>query len=159
MAKRKRRGYEYRGPHHIIPRSRGGTDDEDNIYPAHLWSPEKMQHIHWHNIFENMRPNEAIRVLEKYTDRCGNISPEFFLKRFVVLKPWKDLNKNPEIKEKTCSSARTARNKESWLIVFNGMNGHEAIEWIEREFIKKAWLKSLPQRGDFSFLKFKYNER
>lgn len=141
MVKRKR--YEHRGPHHIIPSSRDGRDLENNIYPERLWPPEKMQHIHWHNIFENMRPDEAVRALEKYTDKYGQIKNEFFRKRFVILKPWRDLSVNPEVREQTCSLERTNRNKESWRIVFNGMNGVEAIEWIKREFIRKEWLNAL----------------
>lgn len=139
---RKRKGYEHRGPHHIIPSSRGGSGSSDNIYPEYLWPPEDGQHINWHYIFENMRPDEVVRTLEKYTNRHGVLNQEFFRKYFTISKPWKRLDQNPEIRERTCSSARTKRNKESWNIVFPDMNGREAIEWIEREFIRKEWLKS-----------------
>lgn len=140
---RKRRGgFEYRGPHHIIPSSRGGSDSPENIYPEHLWPPQKQQHIHWHYIFENMRPDEAIRILEKCTDRYGNLDPEFFRQYFTVSKPWKKPDINPQIRERICSGQRTKRNKESWNIVFPGMSGKEAIEWIRREFIRKEWLNA-----------------
>lgn len=140
--KRKKRGFEYRGPHHIIPRSRGGSGSPENIYPERLWPSKKQQHIYWHYIFENMRPDEAVRILEKYTDQNGNLDSEFFRRHFTVSSPWKKLDQNPKIRERTCSSKLAKRNKESWNIVFPGMNGHEAIEWIEREFIRKEWLNN-----------------
>lgn len=47
--------------HHIIPGSRGGTNDERNI----IYPPEKL-HIKYHILFENWTPNEILDNLKIY---------------------------------------------------------------------------------------------
>ena len=36
--------------------------------------------------------------------------------------------------------SKVLKRKNAWNVVFASMNGKEAVEWIEREFIKKQWL-------------------
>lgn len=44
--------------HHMIPRSRGGTDDEQNIKLV-----TRTVHEAWHALFKNMKPNEVVALL------------------------------------------------------------------------------------------------
>jgi len=135
--------FEHRGPHHILPTSRGGDDSEDNIYPEEYWPPETEKHVHWHNpLFENMTPQEIIERLEEYTNSDGSLKEEFFEIFFVVKKekPKGKTKKEWVVKPKRGKSKIRAR-KRAWAIVFGDMNGCEAIEWIEREFIRKEWLR------------------
>lgn len=45
--------------HHKVPRSRGGTNDPDNIKKV-----DEKTHIAWHVLFENLTPKEIIKILE-----------------------------------------------------------------------------------------------
>lgn len=47
--------------HHIIPRSRGGTDRHDNISIVDVKA-----HQNYHNLFGNMTPEEIIDYLVNY---------------------------------------------------------------------------------------------
>ena len=87
MAKKKRKhrynnweGLERPTRHHLIPSSRGGTNDEKNIKIV----PEK-DHRAWHQIFENFTPSEIIKMLEIF-------GPEIFLRNQKPKKEaWKRL--------------------------------------------------------------------
>lgn len=46
--------------HHIIPRSRGGSNLEDNL----CWVPDR-EHNLYHQLFENKTPNEITDYLNK----------------------------------------------------------------------------------------------
>ena len=139
---REKRDQERRGPHHIIPTSRGGEKHSgENIYPDERWPPEEQQHIYWHILFSNMRPEEVSKKIGEYMDNKGALNEKFFATAFSVGKPWKNPNVTPAIKEKT-NPAKILKRKSAWQIVFPGMNGREAIEWIEREFIRKEWLRT-----------------
>lgn len=134
------RARQHHGPHHIIPRSRGG-EKGDNIYPPEKWPAEEEKHRYWHILFSNMLPGEAIRKIRKYMKRDGALRPKFFSRSFRVRKPWKNRMIKPKIDE-TESYNKIDKKKEAWRIVFGDMNGLEAIEWIECEFIRKEWLKN-----------------
>lgn len=49
------------GRHHIRPRSRGGTDDEENIVFIDI-----RRHETYHKLFDNKTPEEIIEYLVKY---------------------------------------------------------------------------------------------
>ena len=70
--KKKRRGQFY-DKHHIIPKSRGGTNDPDNIL---IVSREK--HEAFHKLFQNRLPDEIISYLN-----------EFWFKGKLKLEWWK----------------------------------------------------------------------
>lgn len=125
------------GPHHIRPSSRGGSDLEDNIYPRELWPPESGKHDLWHILFINMTPEEVIEKLREYMNDKGVLKEEFFATVFVL----KGNGHKTKVKAKKKNSSKIPRRKEAWEIVFPNMNGRKAIEWIEREFIRKEWLR------------------
>lgn len=55
--------------HHIIPRSRGGTDSKDNILKKSY-----LEHNAWHYLFYNMKPEEAIQmIIKQWTDEFGKL--------------------------------------------------------------------------------------
>lgn len=67
--KRKERKFEWEKHweltrHHIIPRSKGGSDHKDNI----LFIPFVFHHA-WHLLFGNATPEEAIEMIKKYWSR------------------------------------------------------------------------------------------
>lgn len=129
------------GSHHIIPHSRGGGEG-DNIFPDERWPNGILDHPRWHTITENMKPDEVIRKIREHTNGKGNLKERFFSVRFMVSKPWKDKNINPEIKEVKVRPRSRKKKKEAWRMLFRGMNARKAIGWIEREFIRKEWLQS-----------------
>ena len=49
--------------HHLIPRSRGGTNDPDNIMMI-----EEDLHHKWHMLFGNQTISQIITMLEKIRD-------------------------------------------------------------------------------------------
>ena len=129
------------GSHHIIPRSRGGGEG-DNIFPDNRWPNGVEDHPRWHQITENMKPEEVIRKIQEHTNKKGNLKEKFFTVRFMVLKPWKEKNVDPKIKEIKVKCRTKKKRKNAWRILFDDMKSREAIEWIEREFIRKEWLKN-----------------
>lgn len=136
-----RKSEERGGFHHIIPRSRGGGEG-NNIFPDERWPNGVEDHLRWHILTENMKPHELIRKIREHTNRNGYLKEKFFCVRFMVLKPWKDKNIEPQIREIKVK-ARTRKNrKEAWRMLFRSMKSREAIEWIDREFIRKEWLNA-----------------
>lgn len=128
------------GEHHIIPSSRGGGGG-DNIFPDNCW-PNNVDedHYHWHILFGNMRPDEAMRKIREYKNRDGTLNSRFFTVRFRVSGPWRDKKINPEIKE--IKTRKAQKRKDAWRALFGDMKVREVIRWIEREFIYKEWLQS-----------------
>ncbi len=55
----KKNGINQITKHHIIPRSRGGNGNGDNILKI-----TRRFHEAWHIVFGNMTPEEAIRFIE-----------------------------------------------------------------------------------------------
>lgn len=141
MPRKKKKFGQHQGPHHIIPGSRGGGEG-DNIFPDIRWPNGSEDHVRWHIITENMKPCEVVKEIQEHTNSEGNLKERFFSVRFMVLKPWKDKNINPEIREIEVRDRTRKKRKEAWRMLFNGMKALEAIEWIEREFIRKEWLKN-----------------
>ena len=130
------------GTHHIIPSSRSGGGG-NNILPDVRWPNGIEDHLHWHTLFCNLRPDEAVRKIREYTNKDGTVNDEFFEVRFRVLKPWKDKAVNPKIKE--VPTEKFQKRKYAWQALFGDMKAREAIDWIEREFIRKEWLNSASQ--------------
>jgi len=123
----------YKGLHHILPSSRGGNESRENMYPKERWGKRyKQKHDNYHILFVNLKPKEAVEKIAKYCDRDGKVSEEFFHTIFAVE------NKGGITERKTTRGP--GKRKRAWGIVFGAMNGFEAIEWIEREFIRKEWL-------------------
>ena len=56
--------YRHRNKHHLIPKSRGGTDDPSNLLLINI---EK--HICWHKIFGNRTLDEVIEILQRVRKR------------------------------------------------------------------------------------------
>lgn len=52
--------------HHVIPTSRGGSNDDMNI----LIKTHK-EHTAWHIVFGNATPEEAIETIRKYWSKGG----------------------------------------------------------------------------------------
>ncbi|MFY9457657.1 MAG: hypothetical protein WAP23_01875 [Candidatus Spechtbacterales bacterium] len=127
------------GTHHIIPSSRGGGGG-DNIFPDDRWPNGIGDHLHWHTLVGNLRPDEVVRKIGEYTNRDGTLNEGFFEVRFKVLKPWKDKDINPNIKE--VQTEKFQKRKDAWQALFGDMKVREVIKWIEREFIRKEWLTS-----------------
>ncbi len=125
-----------RGPHHIIPTSR----QRRNIYPDERWLPESEKHTYWHELFSNLTPREVVAIITKYMNDNGDLNDDFFSISFTVENP---LKRGISAGVKTHKhKSKIPKRKEAWRIVFGNMSGLEAIEWIEREFIRKEWLKN-----------------
>lgn len=57
----KRRKNQALTTHHIIPRSRGGSDEPDNLIMI-----MESYHDKYHDLFQNMTPQEILIFLETY---------------------------------------------------------------------------------------------
>jgi len=134
-----RRSEKRGGSHHIDPRSRGGGEG-DNIFPDNRWPNGVSDHPRWHQLTENMKPKEVVKKIREYTDRDGRLKERFFEVRFMVSKPWKDKNIAPKIREIRVKARTKRKRKDAWQMLFANTNTREAVEWIEREFIRKEWL-------------------
>lgn len=53
--------------HHIVPRSRGGEDEELNIMEV-----DEKRHSLWHQIFYNLKPDEVIIFINYWTTPQGS---------------------------------------------------------------------------------------
>lgn len=135
------------GDHHIVPKARGGKRRRENIYPRSRWGEEYDQkHNAVHALAGILRPDEFVNVLRYYTDEDGEIRDAFFTVSFVAEIVYVDDVRKEVIREPKNKRKRKAR-KSAWKILFGNMNGKEAIEWIEREFIKKEWLPAEMERA------------
>lgn len=79
-----------------------------------------------------------MRKIREHTNKDGTLSERFFEVRFRVSGPWKDKEKNPDIKE--VQTKKFQKRKDAWQALFGDMKVREVIKWIEREFIRKEWL-------------------
>lgn len=144
---RRKTGWHF-GLHHIIPSSRGGGESKKNIYPGERWGENYGEkHRALHTLFVNLTPEEIIERIKEYMEDDGSMKITFFITIFNIVSG-KRQKLEPEYNEpksdrRIVQSARIKR-QNAWKIVFGEMNGFEAIDWIEREFIKKEWLISLP---------------
>lgn len=86
--------------HHTIPRSRGGSDADIIVKPWGI-------HRRWHEIFDLATPQEAIKHLESYADRCGVIAT----KKGVVV----DFR---EARKRRNARAKLLRLREAWEYLF-----------------------------------------
>ena len=71
--------------HHLIPSSREGTDDEDNLVTLPMsW------HGAWHQLFHNMTTDEAIAFIRKVMQPHGHWTPKELNKLRNRMKGGKD---------------------------------------------------------------------
>lgn len=134
------------GGHHIVPKARGGKRRRENIYPRSLWGEEyDRKHNALHALAGILAPKEFANVLRYYTDEEGEIKDAFFTVSFVVEIAYVDGVRKEVIREAKNKRKRKAR-ESAWKVLFGDINGKEAIEWIEREFIKKEWLPAEMER-------------
>lgn len=99
----------------------GGTKTRENVYTRWraLHGVEHPKHVAWHRIFGNCLPEEAIDLIRLWTRKDGQWDMRYFTRpNGMTNKRWQDLN-----------------------FLFDGAGPSEAIEWLEREFIRKEWLK------------------
>ena len=136
------------GLHHTRPRSRCRGDEAYNLYPEEFWPPESRKHNSWHVCFSILTPEEAVEKVLKYTDADGNILKEFFDIFFRVREKYEGagIRTDDVIIEEEYNLEHIEERKEAFQIVFPGMNGFEAVEWINREFIRKEWLPAYRAR-------------
>ncbi|OHA46386.1 MAG: hypothetical protein A3A80_03440 [Candidatus Terrybacteria bacterium RIFCSPLOWO2_01_FULL_44_24] len=102
--------------HHVVPSSRGGPNEEWNLYFFHKGIEIHIErHKAYHFLFENHLPSEAITdVQNKYSNKDGSLN-----KRRV-----------------------SGNNLKAWVTVFGeNADPKEAIDFIEREFlpIEQKW--------------------
>lgn len=122
MAKQKPRKHklsakDHSGKHHIIPSSRGGGNEKDNLY---RWAESHgLKHSAWHALFINKMPEEVIALLATWTRKDGELDMRYFTNR-------KGLNRDKLY---------------YWDVVFGNMRSAEAIAWVEQEFVRKDWLR------------------
>lgn len=139
----KEEAIQHLGPHHIHPHSRIEKGEENlypsNLYPNSRWPPFSKKHKNWHLIFSNLTPEEVIGVVLEYINKDGAVAVEFFATHFSVKESWDHGNKKIEI-EKKVNQSKIPKRRKAWEVVFGDMNGLEAVEWIEREFVSKVWL-------------------
>lgn len=129
---------EHLGPHHIQPMSRGGSDLEENKYPSERWPSESGKHAYWHVLFSNLTPEEAILKIAEHIAKNGAVDNEFFKVNFIIKKEGGGGARKSIIHE-TKNNGKVDR-RDAWQVVFGAMDGKQAIEWIQAEFIKKEWL-------------------
>ena len=107
--------------HHINPRSRGGPDDEWNIYQ---WIIKK--HQAWHRLFQNYFSSEAISKIEEWILPDGQLNIEIIGED--KYRAWQDV----------FSTVRKG--------IINIWTPQRAIEFIEKKFIP-AENRFLKKRG------------
>ncbi len=109
------------------------------MYPTDRWEPYSEKHEAYHIIYVNLTPQEAIEVTRPHIGKSGKLFQGFFNLEFTVEKHLVEgeirevvrmYNYRPDAKKK----------KEAWLLLFRDFDGQKAIEWIEREFVRKEWL-------------------
>ncbi len=92
--------------HHLIPRSRNGTDDS--------WNKKKIPHkIHeaWHRLFINRKPREIVTVLKALEEKMGpGGGKEFFV----------------------CVNRKA--NEAAWRLIFKNADFQRAIEIIKADW-------------------------
>lgn len=133
------------GTHHIWPSSRRGSDDDVNRYPYECrWGEDyHARHGAWHVLFANLTPPEAAEAIRAHMKNNGDIEEKFFNASFVVKegmfdfrwKEWVEVTRDNKSDLK-----KRKKRKDYWLLLFSDMNAVNAIEWIEREFIRKKWM-------------------
>ena len=132
----------HKGAHHICPTSRGGTDDWQNFYPESRWSKDyKKKHEAWHTLFVNLKSKEAVLAIRHFTEENGRLNEALFNIEFRVVEVLKDGEISTEVFFEK-NSRRHKNKEEAWALLFGELNAHKAIEWIEREFIRKEWLNA-----------------
>lgn len=106
------------GGHFIIPESLGGQKTKDNVYTP--WAGHNNpQHVAWHILFGDSLPEEAISRIRVWTKKTGDWDSRYFTR--------------PDGKPNKRLKARK--------ILFGDKMPAECIAWIEKEFIRKEWLK------------------
>lgn len=129
------------GLHHILPTSRGGDNNETNLYPRDRWKPYSKKHREWHVIFVNMTPREVINAIKQHIKSDGSLNEEFFKLGFS----WEEATVKGRQKwviNTRKSTRKSERKKKAWRTLFDDWFPTDAIEWIEREFIRKEWMGS-----------------
>jgi hypothetical protein len=110
---------DHSGAHHIVPRSRGGSDDPWNLY---YWRERhREKHSAWHTLFANLLPSEAISVISCWKRKDGHLNLRYF---------------RPSVNENGVS-----KRFQAWKILFNDCTPDQAIEWVRQEFIHKTWYR------------------
>ena len=79
--------------HHIICRSKGGTDDAENIALV-----KRKYHEKYHSLFENRNPDEILDFLVNYFWNGQNEHVEKYLKSQMHLQQFNDLFMTGEVK-------------------------------------------------------------
>lgn len=132
----------HRGPHHIRPRSRCLGNEKYNIYPKERWLPESKKHDNWHVFAVNLTPEEVVGKIKAYINEDGSLGDEFFDIFFRVEEEYEGVGVRTDAVfiQEVLDLPQAEQREEAWQIVFPGINGLEAVEWIEREFIRKEWL-------------------
>lgn len=93
--------------HHILPRSKGGSDDESNLVNL-----AKKRHKAWHNCFGNDDPEEVVaKMLLTFDTTC----------------PFLD-GAGPVEED------RLKKRRKAWKILFGDASQEEAIRIVTREF-------------------------
>lgn len=146
MRQAKEKQSEYPGDHHIVPKSRGGKRRKDNLYPRERWGEAYgRKHKAAHTLVDVLKPQEFIDVLWHHVDQDGKIAASFFAVSFAVDIAYVDGVRKEVIRE-VKNRSKWKQRKAAWEILFEELNVAQAIEWIEREFIRKEWLPEILER-------------
>ena len=107
--------FKHKNTHHIVPTSRGGPNEEWNLYQWTIDGEETInkeeyekKHAAWHQLFDNRLPSEAIdRIREEWTLADGKLHTEKLKKRKLA----------------------------AWQRLFNDWSPEQVIRFIEEEFL------------------------
>lgn len=114
-----RNGKGHDGLHHIIPASRGGSDEPSNLYYRQGdWAGAyALKHTAWHALFANDLPEEAVARILTWQRKDGELDMRYFRSRRGV----------------------NEQKLHWWKILFGDRKPQEAAEWVMREFLRKEW--------------------
>ncbi|MFA7365148.1 MAG: hypothetical protein WCZ12_02195 [Patescibacteria group bacterium] len=124
--------------HHILPRSRGGTDDESNKAKIIL-----LHHRNFHGLFQNMTPHEVLAFVEVFFFQKEKFINDYYFNRESIYKgPENFIKKDSRLNSyhylKFCS-------------LFQGMNPFEILSYLEKYFWNKQefWVNDYRENRDY----------
>jgi hypothetical protein len=129
--------------HHIWPGARDGSDEDVNRYPRERWGENyDAKHRAWHILFAHMTPPEVLWAIRAHMRANGDNEERFFTTFFLVKEGLVDLRWKEwvEFVRDKPDQKKQKKRRDCWRFLFGeSMSALAAIEWIEREFIRKKW--------------------
>jgi hypothetical protein len=124
--------------HHILPRSRGGSDDKENKARIIL-----LHHRDFHSLFKNMTPYEVLAFVEVFFFQNEKWINDYYFNREAVYKGPKDfISRNSRL---------NGYHYLKFHSLFQEMNPFEILSYLENYFWnnQEDWLDDYRENRDY----------